>query len=515
MINIGYEIERLITFGCDNCLLGEHDVIPARNALLDLLGLSEPYDGSVEYFGETATEILENILDFAAQSGLLKANTTLFRDAFAARIMGLLIPRQSEVIRRFNNDYHVSPSLATDAFYSFSRACNYIQVDRISKDIYWTGDSEFGELEITINLSKPEKDPRDIAAARNAEPTNYPKCLLCVENVGFAGTLTHPARQNHRVIPITLCDERWYFQYSPYVYFNEHCIILDEIHRPMELGRATFCRLFDFVEKFPHYFLGSNSDLPISGGSILTHEHYQGGRHVFPMQKAAPYSRFAHKQFENVRVYLVKWPMSVIRLVGSNKYDLIELATHIMNGWREYSDPAALILASTDGVAHNSVTPIARKNSEGLLEVDIVLRNNRTTPERPFGLFHPGENLHHIKKENIGLIEVMGLTILPGRLKKELNAIGAILQGDMPFDKTSFGDALHELHKHLEWLGYLTGRYGTSNTPEQADSIIKSEIVGKYRDVLSDAGVFKHNEQGILRFYKFMEAVGFKEWGNI
>ena len=511
MANIGYEIERLITFGLNNDLLGKYDVIPTRNALMDLLGLAEPYGNRVEYEGETVTEILENILDYAAHSGLLEANTISHRDAFAARIMGLLMPRQSEVIRRFYENYRHCPARATDNFYRLSRASNYIQVDRVSKNIQWLGHTEFGELEIAINLSKPEIDPRDIAAAKKTTQTNYPKCLICAENAGFAGTLTHPARQNHRIIPITLTGELWYFQYSPYVYYNEHCILLDEIHRPMEIRRETFCRLLDFLEQFPHYFIGSNTDLPIVGGSILSHEHYQGGRHAFPLERAKPYRRFSHKQFENISVRLVKWPLSVIRIAGENRNALIGLAVHILDSWRKYSDPSALILAETDGTPHNTVTPIARKNNDGLFELDIILRNNRTTPQRPFGLFHPPENRHHIKKENIGLIEVMGLAILPGRLKKEFEAICAVLQSGAPFEREAFEDASHELHKHLEWMAYLADKYGTANTPAQAEMIMKEETAKVFLQILDDAGLFKYNEQGIEHFCKFMRAVGFAE----
>jgi len=427
---IEYQVERLLAFAQKNRLIEGEDVIPARNALLDLLGLSAPYGGLAEYQGETATEVLDHILDYACESGLIPEDTVTRRDAFAARVMGLLIPRQSEVVRQFRDDYAHSPTLATDSFYKLSRASNYIQVDRVAKDVRWKGQTDFGELEITINLSKPEKDPREIAAAKTAAQTNYPKCLLCAENAGFAGTLTHPARQNHRIIPLTLNGEGWYLQYSPYVYYDEHCIVLDEVHRPMQLGRATFVRLLDFVGQFPHYFLGSNADLPIVGGSILSHDHFQGGRYAFPMEVAPSHRFFAHPDFRDVQISLIKWPLSVIRLAGENRGTLTDLAMIIFEGWRGYSDPSAEIMALTGETPHNTATPIARKNATGSFELDLVLRNNRTTAERPLGLFHPGPELHHIKKENIGLIEVMGLAVLPGRLLDELKAIEAVLCTD-------------------------------------------------------------------------------------
>jgi len=511
---IGYEVERLLVFGLAGKLIEQDDVIPVRNALLDLLRLPEPNDGGIDdvtYTGQTATRILERMLDYASETGLIPENTLRQRDAFAARIMGLLTPRQSEVVKWFRENYRLSPTLATDEFYALSRASNYIQVDRVNKNIHWLSATEFGELEITINLSKPEIDPREIAAVKAAPQTNYPKCLLCAENAGFAGTQTHPARHNHRIISITLYEEQWCLQYSPYVYYNEHCIVFDKIHRPMKTRRETFCQLLDFVTQFPHYFIGSNTDLPIVGGSILSHDHYQGGRHVFPMEKAAPYRRLTHSRSPSVTVSLIRWPMPVIRMSSEHKDDLVELAMHVFEGWREYSDSDLGILASTGGTPHNTVTPIARRKPGGQFELDVVLRNNRTTTEHPYGLFHSHENLHHIKKENIGLIEVMGLAVLPGRLQKEFEAVSAVLQSRAPFDSAPFGDPAHPLHKHLDWMSRLTGKHGTSLTPAQAEALLKEEAAKIFCLVLNDAGVFKYDEQGVRHFGKFMKSLGFED----
>ena len=508
---IHYEIERLIAFGLKKGLIEADDVIPVRNALMDLLGESTPYAGEAAYEKETATEILERILDHLAKAGRMSKNSITERDAFSARIMGLLMPRQSEVVRRFHAAYRSSPALATDGFYQLSRASNYIQVDRVSKDICFTADTAYGELEITINLSKPEKDPRDIIAEKNAPQVTYPLCLLCPENAGFAGTATQPARQNHRVVPITLHGEAWFLQYSPYVYYKEHCIVIDYIHRPMQIEEATFWRLFDFIEQFPHYFIGSNADLPIVGGSMLSHDHFQGGRHVFPMEKAKSYRFFGHKQFEDVKISIVKWPMSVIRIAGEKKASLVSLALHIFEAWKQYTDPEAEILAQTGKTPHNTITPIARKNQSGLFELDIVLRNNRTTKNHPLGLFHPHEKLHHIKKENIGLIEVMGLAILPARLREEFEGIKAVLQSRGDFDRKDFETGCHPLHKHLDWMTDLVERYGTGKNRAEADDILRAETAKLFCQVLADAGVFKDTEQGQSQFYRFMETLGFDE----
>ncbi|MCL2617628.1 MAG: UDP-glucose--hexose-1-phosphate uridylyltransferase [Defluviitaleaceae bacterium] len=507
---IELEVERLLCYALGKGLIDPLDTIMCRNALLDLLGLPAPYDGEpVAYANDTATEVLENMLDCCAERGLLISRTAAARDLFAARIMGLLTPRQSDVVRRFRANYGTSPDTATREFYRFCRATHYIQSDRVSKDVRWSSPTEFGELQISINLSKPEKDPRDIAAAKDAQQAGYPKCLLCAENVGFAGNAAHPARQNHRTIPLVLHGETWHFQYSPYVYYNEHCIVLDELHRPMKLGEATFRRLTDFTEQFPHYFIGSNADLPIVGGSILSHDHFQGGRHTFPMETAPAYKHFSHAQYAHTSVKLVKWPMSVIRLADANKIRVVHAAMHILEGWRGYADPAADILPHTDGTPHNTVTPITRRNAAGLFEMDIVLRNNRTTDEHPLGLFHPHADLHHIKKENIGLIEVMGLAVLPGRLLAELEGIAEVLQGNASAEPAR--DPAHPLHKHLGWMSALCERHGTGLSRAEAQSIIQDEVAAVFAKVLADAGVFKHDEKGIRNFVKFMDALGFRE----
>ena len=508
---IQVEIERLIAFGLTKGLIEQPDQIPVRNALLDLLCVSEPYAGQVTCGEETAGPMLERILDYSAETGLLPQNSMGYRDALGARIMGLLTPRQSEVVKGFFAACQISPALATDWFYQLSRAANYIQVDRVRQNICWAGETAYGNLEITINVSKPEKDPRDIIAAKHLPQTSYPKCLLCPENAGFAGTLTHPARQNHRIIPLTLHGDPWYFQYSPYVYYNEHCIVLDQIHRPMKIEEATFWRLFDFLDQFPHYFIGSNADLPIVGGSLLSHDHFQGGRHVFPMEKAGPYRLFTHRDFQTLTVSLVKWPMSVIRIAGAQKAPLVALAMHILEGWRGYSHPAAQILSHSGSTPHNTVTPIARKNREGLYELDMVLRNNRTTEAHPLGLFHPHESLHHIKKENIGLIEVMGLAVLPGRLRETFGEIKEMLQSRKPFHPRPFEDPAHPLHKHLDWIVYLLRQYGTENSAFDADCILKQETAMVFQQVLADAGVFKDTELGRGQFASCMKALGFLE----
>ena len=506
---IGYEIERLLVFGREHRLMEHEDIIPVRNALMDLFEVTQPYTEPVAYEAQTATEILENMLDYAVEIGHITENTFSKRDAYAARIMGQLMPRQSEIVRDFYAGCQRNPKEATDAFYALSRASNYIQVDRVRKNAYWTGETDFGMLEISINLSKPEKDPRDIAAEKNAPATNYPKCLICKENAGFSGTPSHPARQNHRIIPLTLKGESWYFQYSPYVYYNEHCIILDATHQPMKLSEATFWRLLDFVEQFPHYFIGSNADLPIVGGSILSHDHFQGGRHVFPMEKAKQHQVYHHSRFPGINVATLQWPLSVIRIAGAEKETLIRLAMHIFDHWKAYSDPVAEIFSHTEETPHNTVTPIARVNRDGLFELDIVLRNNRTSEEHPLGIFHPHTHLHHIKKENIGLIEVMGLAILPARLQAELDEIGRVLQSKEPFDQTLFKDSNHPLHKHLDWICRLIGKYGTGHTAQKAKEIIEQETALIFSEVLADAGVFKWSASGKACFDTFMQSLGF------
>ncbi|SDD16041.1 UDPglucose--hexose-1-phosphate uridylyltransferase [Paenibacillus sp. UNCCL117] len=510
-----YDIERLLQFGMHRKLLEPLDAIAARNALLDMLKLEESYEGECEdASGASVNELLAPLLDYAALTGLLEEDNTTLRDLLDARIMGALLPRPSEVIHRFwATAKREGIERATDDFYKLSTDSNYIRMDRINNNLYWLAATDYGDLEITVNLSKPEKDPKEIAMLKNAKASHYPKCLLCVENVGYAGRLNHPARQNLRVIPLELTGEPWYFQYSPYVYYNEHSIIFDREHRPMKMSRYSFERLLDFVELFPHYFIGSNADLPIVGGSILSHDHFQGGRHKFPMELAPVEAKFSSPAYSGVKLGIVKWPMSVLRISSHDRVALLELASHILDSWRAYSDPASEVLAFSeqDGaqVPHNTVTPIARNNASGEYELDLVLRNNRTSEEHPDGIFHPHQELHHIKKENIGLIEVMGLAVLPGRLKDELELAAGALTGELQPDAIA-ADAQHPLHKHASWLQELARKHGTAQTREQAALTLQAEVGRKFESVLTDAGVFKRNDAGQEAFRRFVRQLGFE-----
>jgi UDPglucose--hexose-1-phosphate uridylyltransferase len=510
-------LARLVQFGLQQGMLEELDRIPVTNALIDLFGVDAPYEGEVpDERLDSAVPVLEPLLDEAARRGLIPENTMVQRDLFDARIMGLLMPRESEVVRSFRRTTEEKGIReATDAFYRLSVASNYIRMDRVSKNEYWLAATEFGELEITINLSKPEKDPRDIAAEKAAPQLHYPKCLLCLENVGYAGRVNHPARQNHRVIPLTLDGAPWYLQYSPYVYYNEHSIIFSEAHMPMKISRDSFVRLLDFVRQFPHYFIGSNADLPIVGGSILSHDHFQGGRHVFPMEKAPVESRFRHAEFTDVKAGIVKWPMSVVRISGNDPDRLIELADRLLAGWRAYCDESADVLAFSEQngarTPHNTITPIARRNASGEYELDLVLRNNRTTAEHPLGLFHPHAELHHIKKENIGLIEVMGLAVLPGRLKQELEQLQGYLTGDRSGGAEELNDPTHPLHAHAAWIRQLTEEHGTGMSSPEASELLRTEVGRKFMQVLTDAGVFKRNDEGQRAFRRFMQSMNFLE----
>ena len=478
-----------------NCgLLHPLDETFARNTLLSELRL-ESYEKQEQRFD--FPECLNLLCDYAVQQGMI-ADTIAERDLFDTKLMGFLTPRPSEVVREFRSRYTQSPKAATDYFYTLSQDCNYIRRDRIAKDERWTAETKYGKLEISINLSKPEKDPRDIAAAKLKKASGYPKCLLCPENVGYAGTISHPARQNLRVMPVMVNGQLWGFQYSPYVYYNEHCIVMNARHTPMVIDRGVFDKLFSFVEQFPHYFLGSNADLPIVGGSILSHEHFQGGHHTFPMEKAEKEFGFTVPGFEDVAAGVVKWPMSVLRLNGPDSARLCQLADKILTSWRDYTDESAMILAETDGVPHNTVTPIARRRGDDF-ELDLVLRNNLTTAEHPLGLYHPHEALHHIKKENIGLIEVMGLAVLPSRLDRELALLkDAILQDrDLRADET--------LQKHADWAEELKTRY--TFKPENAEEILKQEVGAVFMQVLEDAGVYKCTPEGRQAFLRFVQSV--------
>ena len=489
-------IDSLVAYAMNTGLAQPVDHQVLTNRLLDLLH-REDYTPSDELLSEDLEEILSGILDYACQQGLCEDNITA-RDIFDTRIMGALTPMPREVIRCFREKYAVSPQDATDWYYKFSCDTDYIRRYRIAKDLRWTYESEYGDLDITINLSKPEKDPKAIAAAKNAPQSGYPKCQLCKENEGYAGRLNHPARANHRIIPITIAGSEWYLQYSPYVYYNEHCIVFNGQHVPMKIDKAAFDKLLDFVTAFPHYFVGSNADLPIVGGSILSHEHFQGGHYTFAMEKAPVETPVYFAGFEDVQAGLVKWPMSVIRLDGEDPKRLSQLAEKILNAWRSYSDEKCGIVAFSDGEPHNTITPIARRRGS-LYELDLVLRCNITTEEHPLGVFHPHADKHHIKKENIGLIEVMGLAVLPSRLKGELTDLaekivsGADLRGD-PIQS-----------KHADWVEELKKRY--IFTEENAMATLMQETGRVFTQVLEDAGVYKRTPEGKDAFLRFVEAV--------
>lgn len=504
---ITQNITDLVRYGVSSGLVDEADIIYTVNKLLELFELEE-YDR--EFTPENFTKVedvttfpleetLKEMLDYAQEKGLLKGEGVVYRDLFDTRIMGSLVPRPSDVIYTFGRLYEEKGAkAATDWYYAFSQNTDYIRRYRIRKDMKWKADTEYGEMDITINLSKPEKDPKAIAAAKLAKQSGYPKCQLCIENEGYAGRVNHPARQNHRIIPIEICGMKWGFQYSPYVYYNEHCIVFNSQHVPMKIERATFAKLFDFVKQFPHYFVGSNADLPIVGGSILSHDHFQGGHYEFAMAKAPVEKEVVIPGFEDVKAGIVKWPMSVIRISGPDTERLIELADKILLKWRGYTDEAAFIFAETDGEPHNTITPIARKRGD-MYEMDLVLRNNITTEEHPLGVYHPHAELHHIKKENIGLIEVMGLAVLPARLKGEIEGLcKAIVAGeDLRKDEV--------LEKHADWVDELKEKY--TFTAENVEEILKKEIGIVFKKVLEHAGVYKCTEEGRTAFMRFIDSL--------
>lgn len=518
-------IKRLVDYGLETGLIQKEDVIYTTNSLLELLELDdyvEP-ENDIELENHKESEncisskennkkgctppilrtegtelesILADLLGYAYKKGLIKENSVVYRDLFDTKIMSKLVERPSQVIAKFWNLYQASPKEATDFYYKFSQDTDYIRRYRIAKDIKWITKTSYGDLDITINLSKPEKDPKAIAAARNTASKSYPKCLLCIENEGFEGGLNHPARQNHRIIPITIQDTRWGFQYSPYVYYNEHCIVLNSSHIPMKISHETFCKLFDFVTLFPHYFVGSNADLPIVGGSILSHDHFQGGNYEFAMAKAPVGKEFIANGFEDVKMGIVKWPMSVIRLRGEESDRVIALADRILEKWKGHTDEEAFIYAETNGEPHNTITPIARKKGK-YFELDLVLRNNITTEEHPLGVYHPHGELHHIKKENIGLIEVMGLAVLPARLKDEMEELAAvILSGN---DIRSH----EQIEKHADWVEEFLPKYKTV-TKDTIMDILKEEIGIVFSQVLEHAGVYKQDARGQEAFERFM-----------
>ena len=492
-------IDRLIGYGLKKGLLEKEDIDYTRNKLLYTLCLPS-YEGNGE-IGECKEElcdILSDIIGVARDEGLVSDSITE-QDLFDTKIMDCLLGRPSEIVRKFDELFKKSPKEATDWYYDFSKATNYIREDRIVKDVKWQADSPYGKLDITINLSKPEKDPKDIAAAKKLVQTGYPKCLLCRENEGFAGDMNKPARENHRLIPLTLSGENYFLQYSPYVYYNEHCIILNESHVPMKIDKAVFLKLLEFTEKFPHYMAGSNADLPIVGGSILTHDHFQGGNYEFPMARAGLREEFKFNGYEDIKAGVVNWPMSVIRLTGKDYRRIAELADKILGIWRGYSDEAVDVFAESNGEPHNTITPIARRRGTDF-EIDLVLRNNRTTEEFPLGIFHPHDKLHHIKKENIGLIEVMGLAVLPGRLKGEMDSLRtALLEGrDIRQDEV--------LSKHADWVDEFMTRHREFNK-DNAEEIIKQEIGLVFSEVLIDAGVYKDDENGRKGMLRFIDKV--------
>ena len=503
MERIEADIRKLVSYGIKTGLVPEEDRIFTVNKLLELFGLEELEDAeqTPEMAEGELEEVLNSMCDYAYDRGLLAENTVTYRDLFDTRIMCMLMPRPSEVIRRFRELYEQeSPEAATDYYYKLSQDSDYIRRYRVCKDMKWIANTKYGDLDITINLSKPEKDPKAIAAARNAKQSGYPKCLLCRENEGYAGRVNHPARQNHRIIPVTINGSSWGFQYSPYVYYNEHCIVFNFQHVPMKIEHATFCKLFDFVKLFPHYFVGSNADLPIVGGSILSHDHFQGGHYEFAMAKAPVDREFTVKGFEDVKAGIVNWPMSVIRLNGRDTDRIVALADRILEKWRGYTDEEAFVFACTDGEPHNTITPIARKRGENF-ELDLVLRNNITTKEHPLGVYHPHAKLHHIKKENIGLIEVMGLAVLPARLKKEMADLKeAVLAG-----KDLRGD--EELAKHADWVEEFLPRYEKVDA-SNIDGILEKEIGLVFMEVLEDSGVYKRTGEGQEAFDRFVRQLG-------
>lgn len=495
-------IKKLVQYGIDTGLTEECERAYVTNLVLDVMQEDEYTNPECDLSNIVLEDVLADLLDEAVAKGLIE-DSVVYRDLFDTRLMNCLCPRPATVQKTFWEEYEKSPQDATDYFFNLSRNSDYIRTYRVKKDKKWTVDTDYGTLDITINLSKPEKDPKAIAAAKNAKQSSYPKCLLCMENEGYAGRVNHPARENHRIIPITINDCKWGFQYSPYVYYNEHCIVFNGQHVPMKVEKATFIKLFDFIKLFPHYFLGSNADLPIVGGSILSHDHFQGGHYTFAMEKAPIIEEFTVKGYEDVKAGIVKWPLSVIRLQCKDEKRIIELADHILQTWRGYTDEDAFVYAETDGEPHNTITPIARRRGD-LFELDLALRNNITTEEHPLGVYHPHEKLHHIKKENIGLIEVMGLAVLPARLKGELEELAdAIVKGeDIRANET--------LEKHADWVDEFMAEYkaaGKTVDASNVEEVLQQEVGKVFCKVLEDAGVFKCTEEGLAEFRRFIAAL--------
>lgn len=492
-------IKKIVNYALEKKLIEEKDKQYVINSILGILNL-DAYEEPTEDVKELDLEsILKEFNDYAVKNNLIPEDTVIYRDLFDTKIMGTLVKRPSEVIKEFNEKYKISPKTAADYFYDLSKNSDYIRTYRVKKDRKWVVNTEYGNLDITINLSKPEKDSKSIAAAKAAKQSGYPKCLLCTENEGYFGRANHPARETIRLIPVTLNNEEWSMQYSPYVYYNEHCIVLNNKHIPMKVDGDTLVKLFDFVKFLPHYFVGSNAGLPIVGGSILTHEHFQGGNYTFAMT-VAPYEvEFKIKGFEDVKAGILKWPMSVIRVSSKDIERVIALGKHIMSKWETYTDESVNIYAKTNGEAHNAITPIARKNEE-FYELDIVLRNNLTTEEYPDGVFHPHKELHNIKKENIGLIEVMGLAVLPPRLKEELEILTEYILQDKDISSNE------KIEKHVKWVQKIKGKY-TDINKDNIDDILKTEVGNTFLEVLKDAGVFKTDEKGREAFRRFIDVL--------
>ena len=492
------QIEKLVQYGIDTGLTPECERIYTRNLLLEMFHEDAWEDVILDGQEIVLEDVLKALLDEAVERGIIE-DSIVYRDLFDTKLMNCLMPRPSQVQAEFAKRYEVSPEEATNYYYKLSQDSDYIRRYRVKKDRKWKVESPYGEIDITINLSKPEKDPKAIAAAKLAKQSSYPKCLLCVENEGYAGRVNHPARENHRIIPITVNDSAWGFQYSPYVYYNEHCIVFNGEHTPMKIEKATFIKLFDFVKLFPHYFLGSNADLPIVGGSILSHDHFQGGHYTFAMAKAGIEEHVEVKGYEDVEVGIVKWPMSVLRLRGTDEARLIELGDHVLKAWRGYTDEDVFIFAETDGEPHNTITPIARKVGD-TYELDLVLRNNITTEEHPLGVYHPHAEKHNIKKENIGLIEVMGLAVLPARLKEEMELLAEYLVEGKDIRSNEM------IEKHADWAEGFVGKYDTM-TAENVMGILEQEIGKVFVGVLEDAGVFKCTKEGREDFKKFISTL--------
>ncbi len=498
MKDINSLIAQLVQYGKEKGLVAKEDEIYTINRLLEILHLDE-YKETVCEEEMKLEDILAQIMDWAYENGVMQENSVVYRDLFDTKLMGALVPAPSVVIKKFRELYKESPKKATDFYYDFSCNTDYIRRYRIAKDRKWKAETEYGTLDITINLSKPEKDPKAIAAAKNAKQSAYPKCLLCKENEGYAGRIDHPARQSHRIMPVEIDGKPWGFQYSPYVYYNEHCILFNKEHTPMKIDESAFRKLLDFIRQFPHYFIGSNADLPIVGGSILAHEHFQGGHYEFAMERAGIKKEITIPGFEQIEAGIVNWPMSVIRIRHTDAGLLVKAASHILESWRKYTDEDFFIYAQTDGEPHNTITPIARMR-DGKYEFDLVLRNNITTKKHPLGVFHPHQELHHIKKENIGLIEVMGLAVLPARLKNEMKRLGEFIVAGKDISSDE------ELAKHADWVETFIGSYD-SVTQENVEEILQKEIGEVFKKVLEHAGVYKNTKQGMEGFMRFISGL--------